>query len=55
MELNKTNTTEEQIKDLIKEIKKVDNMYLDKNNVLKALNKIVSKKRNAIISTVSYN
>ena len=45
MGLNKTNTTEEQIKELIKEIEKVENMYLDKKNVLKALNKIVSKKK----------
>ena len=55
MELNKTNTTEEQIKELIKEIEKVENMYLDKKNILIALNKIISKKRHVIISTGSYN
>ena len=41
---NKTNTVENQIKELIKEIEKVENMYLDKKVVLTELRRIVKNK-----------
>lgn len=41
---NKTNTVENQIKELIKEIEKVENMYLDKKGVLTELRRIVKNK-----------
>ena len=41
---NKTNTVENQIKELIKEIEKVENMYLDKKGVLTELRRILTIK-----------
>ena len=41
---NETNTVENQIKELIKEIEKVENMYLDKKGVLTELRKIINNK-----------
>ena len=41
---NETNTVENQIKELIKEIEKVENMYLDKKGVLTELRRIVKNK-----------
>ena len=53
MGLNEKNTTEKRIKDFIKEIEKVENMYLDKKNVLIELKRIISKKE--VINVGSYN
>ena len=42
---NKTNTTENQIKELIKEIEKVESFYLDKKGVLIKLREIIKNKK----------
>lgn len=44
MTLKEKNTLENQIKDLIKEIEKVENMYLDKKGVLAELRRIIKNK-----------
>lgn len=41
---NKTNTVENQIKELIKEIEKVHGFYLDKKRVLIELRRIIKNK-----------
>ena len=41
---NKTNTVENQIKELIKEIEKVESFYLDKKGVLTKLREIIKNK-----------
>ena len=42
---NETNTTENQIKELIKEIEKVESFYLDKKGVLIKLREIIKNKK----------
>lgn len=41
---NIPNTTEEQIKELIEEISQIENLYLDKKQILIRLRKIIKNK-----------
>jgi len=44
MDFNISNTTENQVKQLIKDIELVENMYLDKNQILARLRNIIKNK-----------